>query len=58
MHLSLRRNLGYLDRIIRLVAGLVLLYLVIFNPLVMSGWVSIVLGILGVAMIIEGLLAY
>lgn len=58
MHLSFRRNLGNTDRVIRLVIGVVLLYLVLFSPLAMSGWVSILLGIVGVAMIVEGLLAY
>lgn len=58
MHLSFRRNLGNADRMIRLVIGVVLLYLVFFNPLAMSSWVSILLGLVGVAMIVEGLLAY
>jgi len=56
--LSFERNLGIWDRIIRFVIGAILLYLVTFSPVVMSVWVSIVLGILGLAMIIEGMLAY
>ena len=58
MDLSFQRNLGIWERIIRFVIGAIFLYLVVFSPLVMSSWVSILLGFLGLAMIIEGMLAY
>ncbi len=58
MHLSFRRNLGNTDRIARVVIGTVLLYMAIFDAVAMGGWVSILFGIMGVAMIIEALLAY
>ncbi len=58
MHLSFERNLGNVDRTIRIVVGIILLYVVFATPLTMSGWVVSILGILGAAMIIEGILGY
>ena len=58
MHLSFHRNVGNTDRILRVIAGTVLICLAVFNPLAMSGWLSLLLGIIGLAMIIEGVLGY
>lgn len=58
MHLSFQRNLGILDRVIRIVAGIVLVYLTVFYPLITSSTVRVILGVFGVFMIIEGFLAY
>lgn len=58
MQLSFHRNLGNIDRIIRVMVGIVLLDLVILGPVVMSTWLSLLLGIFGAAMIVEGVLAY
>jgi hypothetical protein len=59
MQLSFHRNLGNIDRIIRVLVGIVLLDLVFLGyPLVMSTWLSVLLGIFGLAMIVEGVLAY
>jgi uncharacterized membrane protein SirB2 len=58
VHLAFHRNLGNVDRTIRIIAGIVLIYLAVFNPLVMSSWLSLLFGVFGVAMIIEGSLAY
>jgi predicted phage tail protein len=58
MHLAFHRNISNVDRIIRIIAGIVLIYLAVFNPFMMSSWLSLILGIVGVAMIIEGVLAY
>jgi len=58
MQLSFHRNLGNVDRTIRIMVGIVLIYLVILSPLVMSIWLSLFLGIFGAAMIVEGVLAY
>jgi len=58
MHLSFHRNLGNIDRTIRIIAGVVLICLAVFNPLIVSGWLILLLGVFGLAMIIEGLMAY
>lgn len=58
MHLSLQRNLGIVDRVIRIIIGIVLVYLAIFYPLIVSSTVRIILGVFGIFMIVEGLLAY
>lgn len=58
MHLSFQRNLGLVDQVIRIAGGIVLAYLAIFYPLIISNTVRIILGVLGIFMIVEGLLAY
>ena len=58
MHLSFQRNLGIADRVIRIIAGIVLAYLAIFYPLITSSTVKIILGVSGIFMIVEGFLAY
>lgn len=55
MHLSWQRNIGTADRVIRLLLGLVIIYVATFA---LSGSLSIVLWILGVVIVVEGLLAY
>jgi hypothetical protein len=42
----------------RIIIGIILIYLAVLNPLVISSWVSMLLGVFGAAMIIEGVLAY
>jgi hypothetical protein len=58
VHLSLRRNLGTVDRVLRIIIGLVIIYVAAFKPIAISGSVSILLWILGVLMLVEGLLMY
>lgn len=58
MQLSFHRNLGNIDRTIRIMVGIVLLDLVVLGPMAMSTWLSLLLGIFGAAMIVEGVLAY
>lgn len=58
MRLAYHRNIGNVDRTIRIIVGAVLLYLAAFEPFIMNGWLSLLLGIFGAAMIIEGALAY
>lgn len=58
MHLSFQRNLGIVDRVIRIAGGIVLAYLAIFYPLITSSTVKIILGVFGIFMIVEGFLAY
>ena len=58
MQLSFHRNLGNIDRTIRIMVGIVLIDLVILGPLVISTWLSVLMGIFGLAMIVEGVLAY
>jgi len=55
MHLSWQHNLGTVDRVIRIIVGLVLIHLAAFQP---SGILNILLWIIGAAMLIEGILAY
>jgi hypothetical protein len=58
MDLSFKRNIGRVDRIIRIAAGIILLYLAFFDPLMLENWAALLMGILGAAMIIEGALGY
>lgn len=58
MHLSFQRNLGIVDRVIRIIGGIVLAYLAIFYPLITSSAVRIILGTFGIFMVVEGVLAY
>ncbi|NLV20847.1 MAG: DUF2892 domain-containing protein [Syntrophomonadaceae bacterium] len=58
MHLSFHRNIGNTDRIIRITVGVIMSAAALFNPFSWSGWISIVIGIIGAAMIIEGALRY
>jgi hypothetical protein len=58
MHLAFHRNTGNIDRTIRIIVGIVLLYLAVFEPFIMNGWLSLLLAIFGAAMLIEGALAY
>ncbi|NLB53361.1 MAG: DUF2892 domain-containing protein [Syntrophomonadaceae bacterium] len=58
MDLSFKRNIGKVDRIIRIAAGVILLYLAFFNPLMLENWAVLLMGIFGTAMIIEGTIGY
>ncbi len=58
MNLSLRHNLGTADRVLRIIAGLALIFLALFQPIAISGILNILLWIVGLFMIIEGLLGY
>jgi len=58
LDLSFKRNIGKLDRMVRVILGAVLLSIALFQPLVMSSiWVYLV-GIAGIFMLIEGALGY
>lgn len=58
MHLSWQRNLGTVDRVLRIIVGLALLYLAVFQPIAISSTVSILLWIGAAFMLAEGILAY
>lgn len=58
MHLSFHRNIGNVDRTIRIIFGIVLIYLAVFSTLAANIWLNTLLGIFGAAMFIEGLLGY
>lgn len=58
MHLSFQRNLGDIDRTIRVIVGIGLIYAVFVSQMSMSTWLSALLGLFGAAMIIEGALGY
>ena len=58
MNLSFHRNIGNIDRIVRITAGIILIYLALFNPWGLTGWINIVIGMFGAAMIVEGVLTY
>ncbi|MGI5879434.1 MAG: YgaP family membrane protein [Syntrophomonadaceae bacterium] len=58
MDLSFQRNLGTADRVIRIVAGVILLFAAMFYiPVLGSTW-SLLLGFFGLVMLIEGLVGY
>jgi hypothetical protein len=58
MHLSFHRNIGNVDRILRIMAGILLIYLAFIDPFLLSVWANLIIGLVGAAMIIEGTLAY
>ncbi len=58
MHLSFHRNIGNVDRIIRITAGIIFIYLALFNPWGLAGWINTLVGLFGAAMIVEGVLTY
>jgi len=58
MHLSLKRNVGTVDRLLRAILGLVLIYMAAFQSLSLGGGLLILLGAVGVVMLLEGLVGY
>lgn len=56
MQLSVHRNIGNVDRTIRIMLGILLIYLAVFSSL--GIWVSLLIGVFGVAMVTEGILGY
>lgn len=58
MELKLKRNVGDIDRIIRVTLGVVLIYLAIFIPFSLSQTWQWILGIAGIVSIVEGVLGY
>jgi hypothetical protein len=58
MHLSFQRNIGNTDRIIRIIIGIVFIYLALFNPWGLNSWINIIIGLFGAVMIVEGALEY
>ncbi len=58
MNLSLQRNLGNLDRMVRILIGLIAIYLAFFSSIVMGKWAVSILAVFGTFMIVEGWLGY
>lgn len=58
MNLSFHRNLGSFDRAIRIIIGLIAIYLAFFSNLMMGIWAVSLLAVFGTFMIVEGWLAY
>lgn len=58
MHLSFHHNIGNIDRAIRIIIGVIMIYLALFNPWMLSSWANILIGVFGAVMIIEGALTY
>lgn len=58
MDLSFKRNIGKLDRMVRIILGIGLLYIALLQPLTISlVWVYLA-GIAGIFMVIEGAAGY
>ncbi|NLT19897.1 MAG: DUF2892 domain-containing protein [Syntrophomonadaceae bacterium] len=58
MNLSFERNLGTTDRVIRIIAGVILLFAAMFYiPVLGSTW-GLLLGFFGLIMLVEGLVGY
>ncbi len=58
MDISFKRNIGSIDRAVRVILGIILLYIAIFQPLtISSGWMYAA-GIVGIFMMIEGSAGY
>ena len=58
MQLAFHRNIGNVDRIVRIIVGIILIYLAFFNAWALNSWVIFIIGLFGAVMIIEGALAY
>ncbi len=58
MELSFKRNIGNVDRMVRVILGIVLLYSALFQPLAMSSLWMYLAGIAGVFMLLEGAVGY
>lgn len=58
MNLNFRRNLGNIDRGIRIIVGLIVIYLAFFSNFIAGRWAVSALAILGTLMIAEGWLGY
>lgn len=58
MRLDLEKNVGNTDRFIRIIVGSILVYVGIMNPYSIALSWQWVLGIVGTASIIEGILGY
>lgn len=58
MHLSFKPNTGTVDRILRVILGVILIYLAAFQPLNLTTVWNIAFWILGLMFIIEGAVGY
>ncbi len=58
MELSFKRNIGNVDRTLRVILGITLLYLSAFEPFPIDNIWVIVLGAIGIVMAIEGAVGY
>ena len=58
MRLAFHRNIGNVDRVVRIIVGIFLIYIAFFNPWTLNNWINFFIGLLGTVMIIEGALAY
>jgi len=58
MQLAFHRNIGDIDRIARIVIGIILIDIALFNTWTLNSWMNILIGIFGAVMIIEGALTY
>ncbi len=58
MNLSFERNLGTTDRVIRIIAGVILLFAAMFYVSAIGSTWSLLLGFFGLIMLVEGLVGY
>lgn len=58
MQLSFHRNVGNVDRTVRIIVGIILIYIALFNPWTLNSWANLIIGLFGTVMIIEGVLTY
>lgn len=58
MHLSWRQNLGMVDRVLRIVIGLVLVYLAVLHPIAIGSFLTVLFWIFGIFLFVEGVLGY
>jgi len=58
VEISFKRNVGNLDRILRVLLGIVLLYLAAFESFPINTIWTVILSIIGIMMAIEGTLGY
>lgn len=58
MQLAIKRNVGKVDRVLRIVLGLVFLYSAAFQAIALSAIWTTILLILGIMFLAEGALGY
>ncbi|MDD3853673.1 MAG: DUF2892 domain-containing protein [Syntrophomonadaceae bacterium] len=58
VNLSFQRNLGTADRVVRIIAGVILFFTALFYGSALGSVWSLLLGVFGLFMIVEGFIGY
>jgi len=58
LEISFKQNMNNAERVIRVLLGILLIYMAAFDAVVLSSFWNIVIWILGIAFFLEGAAAY